>query len=126
MDTQHVALIKRSYDEPDERRTPPLSTVDVVHLGNGISSARLTLQPGWRWSEAIKPVVGTELCEVHHVGVVHAGRIGVSHGDETMELGPGDTYVLEPGHDAWVIGDTAFVGYEFDSKAADSYATVDS
>jgi hypothetical protein len=60
------------------------------------------------------------------VGVVHAGRIGVSHGDETMELGPGDTYVLEPGHDAWVIGDTAFVGYEFDSKAADSYATVDS
>jgi hypothetical protein len=43
-----------------------------------------------------------------------------------MELGPGDTYVLEPGHDAWVIGDTAFVGYEFDSKAADSYATVDS
>ena len=40
MDTQHAALIKRSYDEPDERRTPPRSTVDVVHLGN-VSSARL-------------------------------------------------------------------------------------
>ena len=124
METQQAGIIKRSYDEPDERRTPPNSTVDVVHLGN-ISSARLTLQPGWRWSESVKPIVGTELCEVHHVGVVLTGSIGVSHGENTMELGPGDTYVIEPGHDAWVVGDAPFVGYEFDSRAADTYATVD-
>ena len=113
MDTQHAALIKRSYDEPDERRTPPRSTVDVVHLGN-VSSARLTLEP----------IAGTDLCQVHHVGVVLAGSIGVSHGEDSMELGPGDTYVIEPGHDAWVVGDESFVGYEFDSRAADTYATT--
>jgi len=123
MDTQHAALIKRSYDEPDERRTPPRSTVDVVHLGN-VSSARLTLEPGWRWSESVKPIAGTDLCQVHHVGVVLAGSLGVSHGEDSMELGPGDTYVIEPGHDAWVVGDESFVGYEFDSRAADTYATT--
>jgi hypothetical protein len=124
MEIQHSAIIKRSYDEPDERRTPPYSTVDVVHLGK-VSSARLTLEPGWRWSESVKPIAGTDLCEVHHVGVVLRGSIAVSHGEETMELGPGDSYVIEPGHDAWVVGDDTFVGYEFDSRAADSYATAD-
>jgi len=103
MDTQHAALIKRSYDEPDERRTPPRSTVDVVHLGN-VSSARLTLEPGWRWSESVKPIAGTDLCQVHHVGVVLAGSIGVSHGEDSMELGPGDTYVIEAGPEFKVLG----------------------
>jgi mannose-6-phosphate isomerase-like protein (cupin superfamily) len=124
MDTPHAALIKRTYDEPDERRTPPNSTVDVVHLGN-VTTARLTFQPGWRWSESVKPVVGTDLCEQHHVGVVIAGRLGVSHGSESMEVGPGDTYVIEPGHDAWVIGDDTFVGCEFDNRAAETYATTE-
>ena len=41
-----------------------------------------------------------------------------------MEPGPGDTYVIEPGHDARVVGDESFVGYEFDSRAADTYATT--
>ncbi len=123
METQHTAITKRSYDEPDVRRTPPNAVVDVVHLGN-IASARLTLQPGWRWSESIKPIVGTDLCQVHHVGVVLTGTMAVTHGEETMELGPGDTYVIEPGHDAWVVGDAEFVGYEFDSSAAETYATT--
>jgi len=122
METQHAALIKGSYDEPDERRTPPNATVDVVHLGN-VSSARLTALPGWRWSESVKPIAGTEHCEVRHVGVVLAGSLAVSHGSESMELGPGDTYVIEPGHDAWVVGDEPFVGYEFETHTAETYAT---
>ena len=124
METQHAGVIKRSYDQPDERRTPPNTEVDVVHLGN-VSSARLTLQPGWRWSESVKPVAGTDLCEVHHVGVVLAGNMTVTHGADTMDLGPGDAYVIEPGHDAWVVGDETFIGYEFDSRAADTYATTE-
>jgi hypothetical protein len=123
MDTQHAAIIKRSYDEPDARRTPPHAAVDVVHLGNH-ASARLTLQPGWRWSESVKPVVGTELCEVLHVGVAHAGRIGVVHGDQTVEIGPGDVYLIEPGHDAWVVGDEPFVGFEFETHSAETYAAT--
>jgi len=83
----------------------------------------MTLQPGWRWSECIKPVVGTERCELHHQGTVIAGQMHVSHSDGTeIEIGPGDAYVIEPGHDAWVTGSEAFVGYEFDSKAAETFA----
>ena len=121
MDNQHASIVKKSYDEPDERRTPPNGTVDVVHLGSG-SSARLTLQPGWRWSESVKPIAGTELCELRHVGLVHQGQMTVTHGDQTMDLGPGAVYVIEPGHDAWVKGDEPFVGYEFESRAAETFA----
>jgi hypothetical protein len=47
----------------------------------------------------------------------------VKHDDGTeVELGAGDAYVIEPGHDAWVAGDERFVGYEFESHAADTYA----
>jgi hypothetical protein len=123
METQHAAIVKRSYDEPDERRTPPHANVDVVHLGDH-ASARMTLEPGWRWSESVKPIVGTEQCEVLHVGVVLTGRIAISHGSETVEIGPGDAYLIEPGHDAWVVGDDTFVGYEFETRSAETYATA--
>jgi uncharacterized cupin superfamily protein len=57
------------------------------------------------------------------VGVVHAGRLHVVHDDGSeLDLGPGDAYVIEPGHDAWVLGDDTFVGYEFESHAAEEYA----
>jgi uncharacterized cupin superfamily protein len=55
-----------------------------------------------------------------------AGHLHIEHEDgTTLEIGPGDAYVIEPGHDAWVVGDDTFVGYEFDSKAAESFAQVD-
>lgn len=110
------------FDAPDETRTPPKSKVDVVRLGPA-TVARFTFETGWKWSECIKPVVGTESCQVRHVGVVHAGRLHVSHEDGSEgDVGPGDTYVIEPGHDAWVAGDENFVAYEFESKSADEYA----
>lgn len=113
---------KRDFDSPDETRTPEKSRVDVVHVG-GTAAARFVLQPGWRWSECIKPVAGTDSCQVHHVGTVAAGRLHVEHEDgSTMEIGPGDAYVIEPGHDAWVVSSEPFVGYEFDSQAAETYA----
>jgi uncharacterized cupin superfamily protein len=55
--------------------------------------------------------------------MIEAGQMHVRHDDGTeIEIGPGDAYVIEPGHDAWVIGSEAVVGYEFDSKAAETYA----
>ena len=57
------------------------------------------------------------------MGVVQSGRLAVTHNDETgVEIGPGDEYVIEPGHDAWVVGDEGFVGFEFESRAAEEYA----
>jgi uncharacterized cupin superfamily protein len=54
---------------------------------------------------------------------VHSGRIGIKHEDGTeLEIGPGDAYVIEPGHDAWVVGDERFVGFEFEQRAAEEYA----
>jgi mannose-6-phosphate isomerase-like protein (cupin superfamily) len=112
----------KSFDSPDERRAPDKTHVEVVDLGS-VKAARMTLQPGWRWSECIKPMVGTDSCQVHHVGTVASGRLHVEHEDGTaLEIGPGDAYVIEPGHDAWVTSDEPFVGYEFDSQAAASYA----
>src|SRR5581483_6514335 len=104
---------KRDFNSPDERRTPDKTTVDIVHVG-GSPVARLTMEPGWSWSGCVKPVVGTDRCELRHLGVVQSGRMIVTHDDGTeVEIGPGDTYVIEPGHDAHVVGDEPFVGFEF-------------
>src|SRR6516225_283941 len=102
---------KRDFDSPDETRTPEKSRVDVVHMGS-TTAARLTLDPGWSWSGCIKPIVGGNSCQLKHLGVVESGRMIVTHDDGTeLEIGPGDTYVIEPGHDAHVAGDEPFVGY---------------
>jgi len=110
----------KSFDAPDESRTPPKTRVDVVKLEGG-SAGRFTFEPGWRWSEAVKPVVKTESCQSHHLGAVVSGRLHVIHEDGTEgEVGPGDAYTIEPGHDAWVVGDEAAVLFEFQS--AETYA----
>jgi hypothetical protein len=109
------------FDSPDETRTPEKTRVDVVHAGETIA-ARFTFEPGWRWSECIKPVVGTDSCQIRHVGVVASGRLAVHHEDGTeAEIGTGDAYVIDPGHDAWVVGDEPFVAYEFESRSAEEY-----
>jgi hypothetical protein len=114
---------KRGFDSPDEQRTPEKTKVDVVRMGGGTSAARFTFEPGWKWSECVKPVAGTDSCQARHVGVVHSGRLHVTHEDGTeQDLAPGEAYVIEPGHDAWVVGDETFVGFEFESRAAEEYA----
>jgi hypothetical protein len=118
-----AGIESRSFNSPDESRTPDKTKVDVVRL-DGTTAARLTLEPGWSWSSAIKPVAGTDSCEARHIGVVQAGRLHIKHDDGTeTELAPGDAYVIEPGHDAWVVGDETFVGYEFEPRAAEEYAS---
>ena len=112
----------RAFDSPDETRTPEKTRVDVVRMA-GASVARLTLEPGWTWADCIKPVAGTDSCQARHVGLVQSGRMHVTHDDGTeQDLGPGDAYVIEPGHNARVDGDEAFVGFEFESKAAEEFA----
>ena len=112
----------RAFDSPDETRTPDKTQVDVVKMG-GATAARFTFQPGWRWSECIKPVVGTDSCQVRHVGLIQAGTLHVKHEDGTEgDVGPGEAYVVEPGHDAWVVGDDAVVAFEFESGSAAEYA----
>jgi hypothetical protein len=110
------------FDSPDETRAPEKTRVDVVRIG-GTTAARFAFEPGWRWSECVKPVVGTDSCQIRHVGVVKSGRLVVKHEDGTeVEVGPGQAYLIEPGHDAWVVGDESFVAFEFESRSAEEYA----
>lgn len=60
-------LETKSHDEPDEVRAPDKTRVEIVRL-EGFTIGRFTLQPGWRWSQCIKPVVKTDTCQVPHVG----------------------------------------------------------
>ena len=102
----------KTHDRPDERRTPPKTTVDIVRL-EGFSLGRTTLAPGWRWSECVKPVAKTHTCEVSHVGYCIQGRLTVQLADGgTKTIEPGSSYSIPPGHDAWVEGDEAWVGIE--------------
>jgi len=73
---------KRHFDSPDESRTPDKTRSDIVHLG-GTTAARLTLEPGWSWSQCVKPVAGTDSCQHRHIGVVESGRMRVTHEDGT-------------------------------------------
>ena len=107
----------KSMDNPDEVRSPDKTRVDVVKIG-GNEVGRLTLEPGWRWSECIKPVVGGDSCQADHLGYAVSGRMHIEHDDgTTKEIGPGEAYIIAPGHDAWVVGDEPFVGLEFKSAA---------
>jgi hypothetical protein len=113
---------KRDFDSPDETRTPDKTKVDVVHLG-GTTAARFAMEPGWTWSECVKPVAGTDTCQHRHIGVAQSGQMRVTHEDGTvLDIGQGDVYVIEPGHDAEVVGDEPFVGFEFQARSAEEYA----
>ncbi len=96
---------KKSFAQPDERQVGADGTVDFVRIGE-FSVRRGTMFPGWKWSVSIKPLVGTEFCEVYHDGIVLSGRMHMVWRDGSqLEVGPGDVFVCPPGHDAWTLGD---------------------
>jgi hypothetical protein len=107
----------RDFSTPDEVRRPQRTTVEVVKVGGG-EIGRYTFEPGWRWSECIKPVVGTDSCQVEHVGYMVSGHLHVEHGDgSTGDIMPGMVYRIAPGHDAHVVGDKSVVVVEFQGAA---------
>jgi class 3 adenylate cyclase len=105
--------LKRNFDEADSREEIDLGTVETVRLGS-VVVGRETLQPGWRWSTHVKPIVGTEWCEFHHVGVQISGRFVFRMSDgSSVELVPGDVYDIPPGHDGSVAGEEPSVQIDF-------------
>ena len=102
----------KSHDSPDERRTPDKTTVDLNTLGD-YTVGRFRFEPGWRWSECIKPVVHTDSCQVNHVGYCISGSLEVTTNDgATATVTAGDSYAIPPGHDAHVVGNEPFIGLE--------------
>ena len=105
----------------DEVREFPKGKLEFATVG-GTMIGRATFEPGWRWSESVKPIAGTDSCQVPHHGYVVSGRIGIKMDDGTeFEAGPGDAYDIPAGHDGWVIGNDAYVGVDF-SPAMTDYA----
>jgi hypothetical protein len=100
---------RKAFGAPDEVRTFEHGRVDLVRIG-GSEIGRLTLAPGWRWSEDVKPIAGTELCEAPHFQYHAQGTLHIVMSDGTeFDAGPGDVTALPQGHDAWVVGDEPVV-----------------
>ncbi len=98
--TEHM-----NFDTPDEVREFPNGRAEILHIGGG-EVGRFVFEPGWRWSNDVKPIAGTESCQAPHFQYHVSGRLGVRMDDgEEFVLGPGDISSLPSGHDGWVIGD---------------------
>jgi hypothetical protein len=112
-----ASIESRSFDEPDEIRTPDKTRIELVGLAGG-QIQRTTFQPGFRWSECIGPLVGADRCQVEHIGYVASGQLHVEHDDGTTgEAKAGEAFRIAPGHDAWVVGDEPVVLIEFQGAA---------
>jgi hypothetical protein len=100
---------KGNFGTPDETRTFERGRLDLVRIA-GAEIGRLTLEPGWRWSEHVKPLAGTEWCEAPHFQYHVSGRLRILMSDGTeIDSEPGQVTALPQNHDAWVIGEEAVV-----------------
>lgn len=104
----------KNFDSPDETRPfEGKGEAKVVEVG-GRTIGRGTFEPGWKWSENVKPIAKTDSCEVSHLGYVLSGRMKVFMDDGSeAEIGAGDVVAIHPGHDAEVVGDEPCVMVDF-------------
>jgi hypothetical protein len=110
--TTGATIQQRSFESPDEVRPAGMGEGRLVSL-EGVTFGRVTLQPGWKWSESVKPIAKTDSCQALHHGVVISGNLHVVMDDGSeADLGPGDVYYLPPGHDAWVVGDEPYASVD--------------
>ena len=99
-------LIRKSLDAPEEVRKfeGDSGQLELVNLDAG-PVGRATFKPGWKWSEHVKPIAGTDSCQAAHTCYFVSGRMKVVMDDgEEIEYGPGDFAIMPPGHDAWIVG----------------------
>lgn len=107
------STIRKNFDSPEETRPVDKGKVEVLNLGD-IQAMRATFEPGWQWSTCVKPIAGTESCQVAHTGYMLSGRMVVKMDDGSEhEFRPGDAGVIPPGHDAWVLGNEPVVFIDF-------------
>ena len=112
-----AAIEHKNLDQPDEtRKFAAHGYLEVVTLHDA-TMARAHFQPGWRWSQDVKPIAGTDLCMASHTGCVLEGTLIVQAADGTQaRLSAGEAYCIEPGHDAWVEGIDPVIALEFTTQ----------
>jgi quercetin dioxygenase-like cupin family protein len=108
----------KNVESPEETRPfVDKGNAGVVHLGDH-TVLYGTFEPGWRWSEHVKPIAGTDNCQAPHLLYCVSGRMKVAMADGTEgEIGPGDVASIAPGHDAWVDGDEPCIAVDFGGYA---------
>lgn len=103
---------KKSMHSPEETRTFPKGKLDLVKVGE-FTVGKATFEPGWKWSESVKPIAKTHSCQAPHTNFHISGRLHVKMDDGTeLEFGPGEVGMIPPGHDAWVVGNEPAVIYD--------------
>ena len=104
----------KNFDAPDETRPfEGKGKADVVNLGDR-AIGRAVFEPGWKWSNNVKPIAQTDSCQAHHVGYCISGAMTVHMEDgTTLEVSAGDVFEIPPGHDAEVTGDEPCVQVDF-------------
>jgi len=111
----------RAFAQPDEVREFPHGRAEIVKVGNG-DVGRYTFEPGWRWSNDVKPIAKTPSCEAPHFQFHVSGQLAILMDDGTEILaGPGEVTSLPSGHDAWVAGDSPVITVDW--FGASSYAS---
>jgi len=106
-------LQSKSFSTPDEVRSTRYGTITILDLDD-IVVGRLEFEPGWRWSEVVKPIAGTESCQYHHIGVTISGTLHVRMDDGAeLDMEPDAAYEIPPGHDAWVTSAEPYVSLDF-------------
>lgn len=114
----------KSFDTPDEVRAFDKGKLELVKIG-GTVIGRATLQPGWKWSESVKPLVKTNSCEAPHFQYHVSGTLRIRMDDGTeRDCKAGDVSLLPSGHDAWVVGNEPVVVVDFQGMV--DYAKVSS
>jgi len=96
---------QKGFAAPDEVRSFEMGELRLLKMSGG-EIGQLVLEPGWRWSQHVKPIAGTELCEAPHFQYHVQGTLHIVMGDGTeFDARPGDVTALPQGHDAWVVGE---------------------
>ena len=99
----------KSFTSPEEVRNFPHGKAEILNIG-GAEVGRLVFNPGWRWSNDVKPLAKTASCEAPHFQYHVSGKLAIRMDDGTeFVAGPGDITSLPKGHDAWVVGDETVV-----------------
>jgi hypothetical protein len=121
---QPTGTPRRDMDTAQDVRTFPKGHMDVVRMA-GSTVGRATFEPGFRWSESIGPIVGTDTCRLPHIGYVISGRMMISPREaEAYEISTGDAIQISPDHDAWTLGEEPCVVLEV--LSAERYGKPDS
>ncbi|WP_329625413.1 cupin domain-containing protein [Streptomyces sp. NBC_01255] len=110
-----AGIVQKSFDSADETRPfeDGKGRLDLINAERG-AVGRAVFEPGWQWSQHVKPIAGTDSCQASHVGYIVSGRMKVVMDDgESVEFGAGDFMQVTPGHDAWVLGDEPCVALDW-------------